>query len=253
MRGCAIAIFILWMPAIGLAGNGHALPDTTGMVKAAENDFVPPAPNDSIRVMAREFTPKKIERFKSDKDFDYREPLTLAESLWDRFWEWAGHFISTLFEGATGTNWGRVLVYVAAFIGFMAVLLTLLKVNAFRVLYSGADRGHVPANIFHENIHEMDFDKLLQEALAQQKYREGIRLLFLHTLKLLTDKQFIEWRAGKTNHDYVEELGGELKSCFTELSFYFDHAWYGNFPVREDAFIKTRQLFQSIKHKTSHP
>ncbi|HRK54595.1 MAG TPA: DUF4129 domain-containing protein [Cyclobacteriaceae bacterium] len=218
-----------------------------------EDDIVYHAPNDTTKIIAKKFAKEKITSLKLDKDFDYKEPPTMAESIWDRFWQWIGRFINTLFEGATSTNWGRVLVYVAAFVGFMVILLMILRVNAFRILYSGADRGSITTNVFHENIHEMDFDKLIQDALTQQKYREGIRLVFLQSLKLLTDKQYIHWHAGKTNHDYVDELNsGELKANFNELSFYFDYAWYGNFPIREEAFTKTQQLFHSLKEKTSN-
>ncbi|MEQ9414919.1 MAG: DUF4129 domain-containing protein [Cyclobacteriaceae bacterium] len=218
-----------------------------------EDDIIYHAPNDTTKIIAKNFATDKITSLKSSDDFDYKEPPTMAESIWDRFWQWVSRFFSALFEGATSTNWGRVFVYVAAFIGFMAILLMILRVNAFRILYSGADRGTITTNVFHENIHEMDFDQLIQNAIAQKKYREGIRLVFLQSLKLLTDKQFIHWQAGKTNHDYVDELStGELKVHFNELSFYFDYAWYGNFPIKEEAFTKTQQLFHSLKQKTSN-
>ncbi|MFZ1807273.1 MAG: hypothetical protein WAU36_08630 [Cyclobacteriaceae bacterium] len=217
-----------------------------------ENEIVYHASNDTTEVVVKKFETDKISNLKSSQDFDYKEPPTMAESIWDRFWQWVGRFFSALFEGATSTNWGRVFVYVAAFVGFIIILLMILRVNAFRILYSGADKGSITTNVFHENIHEMDFDRLIQEALAEKKYREGIRLIFLHSLKLLTDEQFIHWQAGKTNHDYVDELStSELKTNFNELSFYFDYAWYGNFPIKEEAFTKTQQLFHSLKQKTS--
>jgi len=218
-----------------------------------EDEIFYHASNDTTEVVPKKFATDKISNLKSSQDFDYKEPPTMAESIWDRFWQWVSRFFSALFEGATNTNWGRVFVYVAAFVGFIIILLMILRVNAFRILYSNADKGTISTNVFHENIHEMDFDKLIQEALDQKKYREGIRLLFLHSLKLLTDEQFIHWQAGKTNHDYVDELSsGELKTNFNELSFYFDYAWYGNFPIREDAFNKTQQLFRSLKQKASN-
>jgi len=210
------------------------------------------ASHDTLAIEARYFADQKISELKSNPDFDYKEPPTVAESLWDRFLQWIGQFFRALFEGATSTNWGRVFIYAAAFVGFMIIILMILRVNAFRIFYSGADRGTITPSLFHENIHEMDFDKLIQEALDNKKYREGIRLIFLHSLKILTDKQFIRWQPGKTNHDYVAELNsGELKTNLNELSFYFDYAWYGNFQIKEEAFTKTQELFHSLKQKTS--
>jgi len=94
----------------------------------------------------------------------------------------------------------------------MILLMMILKVNAFRLFYAGADRGTIGSSVFHENIHELNFDKLISEALAQQHYREGIRLLFLKSLKLLTDRQFIHWQAGKTNQQSLRanKVAGKL-------------------------------------------
>ena len=210
------------------------------------------AATDTSRVVARFFSEEKITELKSNPDLTYKEPPTVAESLWDRFWKWVGQFFSALFDGASTTNWGRVLVYSAALIGFILILMMILKVNAFKVFYSGADRGAIKTTVFHENIHEMDFERLIQEALNNKKYRNGIRLIFLYALKMLADKQYIQWQAGKTNHDYSDELGaGELKTNYNQLSRYFEYAWYGNFLIEEDAFKKAQQLFETLKQKTS--
>jgi len=57
-------------------------------------------------------------------------------------------------------------------------------------------------------------------------------------------------QAGKTNHDYVNELKtGELKTGLTELSFYFDYAWYGNFTINETQFQKVKGTFGFWKDK----
>jgi len=251
----SICIWLLaFLPDRAIAQEAHVDYDSMSYYDyGEEDDIIYRASNDTTKVEVKEFATEKITTLRTDQNFHYKEPPTMAESIWDRFWQWVGRLISAFFEGATSTNWGRVLVYVAAFIGFMIILLMILRVNAFRIFYSGADRGTITTNVFHENIHEMDFEKLIQDALNQKKYREGVRLVFLQSLKLLTDKQFIHWQAGKTNHDYVEELNsGELKTNFNELSFYFDYAWYGNFPIKEEAFTKTQQLFHSLKQKTSN-
>lgn len=210
------------------------------------------APNDTTAVTLQKFSSEKIATLSQDPDFNYKQPPSMAESLWQRLLSWLGQILNALFEGATGTDWGRVLVYAAALAGLVLLVLMILKVDAFRVFYAGADRGSVTTGVFHENIHEMDFDKLISDALSKQKFREGIRLVFLHALKVLTDNQFIYWEAGKTNHDYVQEVSEkELQSGLNDLSYYFDYAWYGNFPVEESTFRKTQSLFESLKSKAT--
>lgn len=237
--------------SISVWAQNETIPDTLDYY-TPEEEVEYSAPDDSTLLSKRSFDKTRLSKFKTNPDFNYKLAPTVAESLWDRFLQWLSQLLGAIFTGATMTNWGRVLVYAAAFIGFMAILLTILKVNAFRVFYSGADRGTVSTSVFHENIHEMDFDALIRDALEKGKYRDGIRLLFLKSLKIMTDKQLIYWQAGKTNHDYVEELSeGELKINFNELSFYFDYAWYGNFSVNEDTFHKTEKLFNALQQRAS--
>ena len=128
--------------------------------------------------------------------------------------------------------------------------MLLLKVNAFQIFYSGSDQGKQSYQVFHENIHEMDFDTLIREATERNEYRLATRLVFLYALKILSDKQLIDFKPGKTNHDYVEELPkGDLKTGLNELSFYFDYAWYGNFSINENQFQKVKQTFTFWKDK----
>jgi hypothetical protein len=128
--------------------------------------------------------------------------------------------------------------------------MMLLKVNAFKVFYSGADQGKQGYKVFDENIHEMDFDTLIKEAVDKNDFRIATRLIFLHSLKLLSDKHLIDFNPGKTNHDYVEEVKSqELKTGLNELSFYFDYAWYGNFSITQTQFQSIQNTFKNWREK----
>jgi hypothetical protein len=209
------------------------------------------APPDSAVLEARSFDNEKLESLKADPDMDYKQPPTIAESLWDRLWIWLTELINSIFNGAVYTNWGRVIVYVIGLVMLVVIIMMVLKVNAFKVLYS-AEGSKVNSLVLDENIHEMNFDQLIQEATKSQDYRKGIRLLFLYALKLLSDKHLINWESGKTNHEYVNELQQkDLKIGLNELSFYFDYAWYGNFNISLDMFNKAQNLFSSWKAKIS--
>jgi len=98
----------------------------------------------------------------------------------------------------------------------------------------------------------MDFEKLIQEATEKNEFRLATRLIFLHALKLLSDKHLIEFNPGKTNHDYVEELmTPDLKTGLNELSFYFDYAWYGNFSISDIQFQRIKNTFAEWRSKMS--
>jgi hypothetical protein len=206
--------------------------------------------NDTTHIVSKNFDEADIQKLKSDPDLNYKEAPTIAESLWDRFLSWINQFFSSLFKNATMTGVGRILMYTVGVIALIVIIMALLKVNAFRVFRGDGDKGQFKYNIFHENIHEMNFEKLIQEAVDKNDFRIATRLIFLFALKLLSEKHLIHWQAGKTNHDYVEEIKpGELKTGLHELSFYFDYAWYGHFNINRDQYQKVYGLFTDWKTK----
>jgi hypothetical protein len=216
-----------------------------------EDEEIYRAPADSLRIEKRAFDEEKYRELKADKDLDYTQAPTVAESLWTRIKRWIGEFFKSLFSTAVETDWGRLLVYIIGIPLVIVLIMMLLKVNAFRVLFSAAGAPQ-KYQVLEENIHEMDFEKLLAESVQQQDYRRGVRLLFLYALKLLSDRELIRWESGKTNHDYLGEIAkGELKPGFNELSYYFDYAWYGNFIINRQTFDKAHNAFNDWKKKLS--
>ena len=205
---------------------------------------------DSSLIIQRTADENIIRKLRNSNDFDYKQPPSVAESVWDRFRSWLDQLFGWIFRSAVKTNWGQVLLYTLGLVLLIIIVMMLLKVDALRVFYSGADQGPTKYQTFEENIHEMDFDQLICDALQKKEYRHAVRLTFLHSLKLLSDKQHVDWRPGKTNHDYLEELKeGELKTGFNELSFYFDYAWYGDFSVNENLYQRVQLIFDNWKKK----
>lgn len=205
---------------------------------------------DSLKIDVRGFNPEKLSDLKSDSSLQYKEPPTIAESLWDRLMLWLRQLFASLFQNAITTDWGRVFAYVVGILVIIIIMMMILKVNAFKIFYSGQGANLMAHSILDENIHEMDFDKLIQEAVAQGDYRKAIRLLFLNSLKMLADKNFIHWEQGKTNHDYLTELKTpDLKAGFNELNFYFEYAWYGNFTINHEMFLKVQHVFSDWRRK----
>lgn len=211
------------------------------------------APADTIAIDQKSFSDDTFRELKSDPELNYTIPPTVGQSLWQRFLQWIGEILSDLFDGAVSTNWGRVLVYVVGLIVIIVIVMMILKVDAFRVLFFGAGAKQ-KYQVLEENIHEMDFDKLIQEAVQQNDFRRGVRLLFLYALKMLSDRHMIHWEVGKTNHDYLAEVkSGEVKPGFSRLSYFFDYAWYGNFAISRQTFEQAQDAFSQLKGKLGAP
>jgi hypothetical protein len=206
--------------------------------------------SDSAEVSLRRVNEAILNELKSDSDLQYKEPPTIAESLWSRFFKVIGQFLEELFQTAVQTSWGNFLSYLLGLIVIVAIIMMILKVNAFQIFYSGQGAGTMSKHVLDENIHEMDFEKLIDEAVTKKDFRKAIRLLFLQALKLLSDRHFIRWDQSKTNHDYIAELkADDLKKGFHELNFYFEYAWYGNFSINDEIFSKVQNTFLAWKAK----
>ena len=116
------------------------------------------------------------------------------------------------------------------------VILKLVGVDITSV-FRGTKNANLPFSVHEENIHEMNFETLIDEALEKQEFRKAIRLVYLFALKKLNDEHFIDWKPGKTNHDYLDELTNDsVKNSFEELVYLFEYTWYGNFSVERPVF-----------------
>lgn len=203
------------------------------------------APNDSLPVASRAFDQRELRALQEDDGLKYLGKSTVGMGIWDWIKMFFLSILRSILEGLTGTNAGNILLWLLGLAVLVVIVLTLLKVDAFKVLYRG--KGSALAHqTLEENIHEMNFDDLIQEAVSRQDYRRGVRLTFLYALKILSDNHQIRWEHGKTNHDYLAELkAGETKTGFRDLSFYFDYAWYGNFTITKELYTKVQHTFNN--------
>lgn len=98
-----------------------------------------------------------------------------------------------------------------------------------------------------EDIHEINLDKLLQQAIANNDFRLAIRYYYLSTLKGLSNKQLIDYHKDKTNSEYLFEIENkEMRTNFSYLSYVYAYVWYGEFPVDENNFKVAQNKYQSF-------
>lgn len=199
---------------------------------------------DTTKTIQRTFDDAQLDQLRADRQLQYKSPPSVAETLWERILNLFSDFLGWLFRGAVTTPWGKVLLYVLGIGVMIYIILLLLKVDGLRIFYSGTNEVQPHAQIIHENIHEMNFEALIADAASRQDYRLAVRLMFLYALKILSDRHVVDWKPGKTNHDYVNEVKStQLRSGLQRLSTYFDYAWYGGFEVNRGLFERVNQVF----------
>tara|TARA_Y100001935_G_C17295050_1_gene505636 strand:- start:1942 stop:2346 length:405 start_codon:yes stop_codon:yes gene_type:complete len=90
---------------------------------------------------------------------------------------------------------------------------------------------------------------LIKEALANKNYRLAIRYYYLYILKLLSNKELIDWQLQKTNDDYLHELSnGSLKKAFAKATFLYDYVWYGEFQLDESKYQQAERTFKALQN-----
>jgi hypothetical protein len=71
--------------------------------------------------------------------------------------------------------------------------------------------------------------------------------LFLKSLKLLSEKELIELRNNKTNHQYLSEIkNNRISSAFQITTSRFEWIWYGDFPVDEKVMESSQNDFNEL-------
>ncbi|WP_316816991.1 DUF4129 domain-containing protein [Pedobacter nyackensis] len=206
--------------------------------------------NDSSAVVPRNFDLQKIEGYSTQKEFQYEEQQLIDTSWWDRFWRWIWDLINTAFENRYSGNFIKYLVIaiVVALVIFAVIKILGLDLKIFAGKSKAVD---VPYDESLENIHEINFNEEIDKAVGNGNYRLAVRLLYLRSLKLLSDRELIHWQPEKTNQAYVDELADQDgKEQFKVLTLQFEYIWYGDFAIDKDGFKGIKGNFERFNVKT---
>jgi len=196
----------------------------------------------------------RIEEFRQNNDFVYeRKPADL--NFWERVWSWLWELISSFFrqlDTSSGMNlWFllQMLLYGSLIALFIYIIIKFTGSGYSGLGFRNLRNSENEYEVSEENIHQIDFKNQIDEAVQLGEFRKAIRLLYLYALKQLSDKQLIEWESGKTNHDYLYELKTQsIKNTFTDLGYYFEFTWYGNFKADKAIYDQTFDLFKNFQN-----
>lgn len=195
-----------------------------------------PIKNDSTAVILRAFDQQKIKDYTSLKDFQYEEQLALNTSWWDRFWRWIWELINSTLENKYAGGFIKYLL-IAIVVALIIFLVVKFMGLDLKILAGKSKRVEVPYDESIENIHEINFNEEIDKAILQGNYRLAVRLLYLRSLKVLSDGELINWQPEKTNQAYIDELiDEERRRNFKVLTLQFEYIWYGDFSIEKESF-----------------
>ncbi|PWS32459.1 hypothetical protein [Pedobacter paludis] len=205
---------------------------------------------DSSKVELRKIDSQAVTNYSKQKDFIYDDVAPETLSWWDKFWNWFWRLVNRIFSNKIS---GSIIKFLLIGLAIAAVVFFAIKIIGldFKLLSGKSKSLEVPFEESLENIHEIDFDEQISKALQAQNYRLAVRLLYLKTLKSLSDKQQINWLPEKTNQAYVLEISDDVKrSEFSKLTDQFEYIWYGEFFLDKNTFESVNTAFHNFNQKT---
>lgn len=204
---------------------------------------------DSSKIEIRKIDTHAVKNYSKQKDFIYDDVAPETLSWWDRFLHWLGNLLSKVFGTAIGGGFLKYLLIAIAIALIVFIVMKLIGID-FKVLTGKSKPLEVPFEESLENIHEINFDEQIEKALQSENYRLVVRLLYLKTLKRLSDLEVIAWLPEKTNQAYIQEIKNETNQLeFSKLTYQFEYIWYGDFFIDKQSFEPINQSFLQFNQK----
>lgn len=200
---------------------------------------------------------EQFEKYKKDKSFDYVEKEN-PENWWQSFKSWLSGLWRSFWEGLVGDlkpgSWFfdfiQVVKYVliAGLIGFAIWLFN--RLNPGRALMKPTDSPEVLLSDEEKIIRSEDIPSLIEKAQADQNYRLAVRYSYLFILKVLKDKNLIDYQYQKTNQEYQFELKPEEVALqFDVITRLYEFIWYGDFKPTQLQYKQAKKEFDNIEQQ----
>lgn len=146
-------------------------------------------------------------------------------------------------------DWFRTVLWMVIIGAFIAVLVWFLIASDIKLFRKKAKQLQSQEDVaISDDIFSIDYEQELEKAIANQNYRLGVRLMYLHVLRMFSEKNIIQYKIERTNSDYLLQLfNTSYYKDFFRLTRNFEYVWYGKFDISQAAFEIIRQDHLKIK------
>ncbi|MBU2995114.1 hypothetical protein KO500_01650 [Cellulophaga baltica] len=181
--------------------------------------------------------------------YDYVESISYV----DKFNAWLKDLISNLFsirdENALNIIENlKILLYVLIIGGVVFLIVKMVLNKEGRWLFKRKkDAANELDYEIGENIQEVNFEALIDEALQAKDYRLAVRYNYLLVLKKLDQYNIISYDSQKTTYDYQIALEGTAYATgFNKATYYYTYIWYGEFAIDEKEYTTASTVYSQI-------
>lgn len=191
-----------------------------------------PIEYDTSEIIVRDVDSAKILIHLKDKDFKYFEDPEYSKTLWERLMDWISRQFSKLTQyNSYNTAWD-IFIYILIAIAVAAIIFGFYRSEFKGLFISSKSKNNLNVSESFEDINAIDYEKMIESAIASKNFRYAIRLNYLRTLKILAEQKIINWQTDKTNNDFINEIKNlSLKEKFIKVTWDFECIWYGEFEI----------------------
>ncbi len=202
---------------------------------------------DSSNVIVRSMDSTKIKSYLKDKDFRYFEDPESTMTLWERLMEWLKRQFEKLTQYDSYYTAWDIFIYLLIALAVVAIVFGIYKSEIKGLFLSNKNKNKLNVSEYLEDIHTIDYEKMIEEAIANKNFRYAIRLNYLRSLKILSDKEIIYWKIDKTNREFLREIKlNNLKSKFEKITTDFESIWYGGFEIDQTAYLQLQNYYSDF-------
>ncbi|MBC8768760.1 hypothetical protein H4O18_12220 [Arenibacter sp. BSSL-BM3] len=186
------------------------------------------------------------------KEFNYSIKDGESQNLLARFLNWLMNGLKDVFGIDLPPGITQILEYLIYYLmGALAIylLVRFLTGESASAIFRKKATSFTNINLAEEHIESLDLDVLVNDAIKQRNYRLAIRYQYLKVLKTLSQQQIIEWHYEKTNQDYEKEIKvPAIKLLFKDVSYLYDHIWYGEQEIDEHKYMAAQMKFTNLNN-----
>lgn len=220
----------------------------------SQNDSIPIPVDENSVLQERKIYENLKEKYPGE-EFNYDTNTGESKNLLARFLKWLFQGIGDAVGIDIPYNVLQILEYVIY--GLMGLLVIYLLVRIFinekfNSIFSKKAKAIIDIDLSEQHIEVIDLDALMNAALKNKDYRLAVRYQYLKILKLLSQKEIIEWHFDKTNVDYEQEISeSKLKNDFKKVSYLYEYIWYGEQIINETDYTNASFRFTQLNNSIS--
>ena len=206
-----------------------------------------PASDEELIIDVRLLSNDILDKYKNDPEFDYDGGPEESEDWITKIKNWINQQLAILRSSKTYSTLLDYLYYGLMIAALILIIRGLIKADRRGLLFGKINSNEIKMIESEEDISQINFDELIAAAAERKDYKLAVRYLFLKSLKLLSEKELIELRNNKTNHQYLSEIkNNRISNAFQIATSRFEWIWYGDFPVDEKVMKSSQNDFNEL-------